>query len=98
MFASIDKTIEDAKADADFYRYNKFKTKEEYDDWYTKSLIILQKYHPDEDPEKIKKALDYFDIQHGLLYHYERPPSVFTDEEEELFASIKQKKIKEPKI
>ena len=97
MFSSIGKTIEDAKADADFYRYNTFKSKEDYEDWYNKSLIILQKHHPDMDPAEVKKQLDYFDIQHGLLYHYERPPSVFTEEEEELFATIKQKKIIESK-
>jgi hypothetical protein len=92
MLSYHNKTIYDLKNDSDFYYKNKL-TSEQYFEWYEWSLNLLYQNFPNRKQEDIKKEFDFFDITRGLLYIYERPVSVWTEEDEKEFNEIKQKRI-----
>lgn len=92
MLSYHNKTINDIKEDPDFYRKYKLKP-EEYLEWYNWSLNLLYKNLPHMPQQDIKKSFDLFDITHGLLYIYEAPVTIWSEEEEKAFKEIKQKRI-----
>jgi hypothetical protein len=92
MLSYHNKTIYDIKEDPDFYRKYKLKP-EEYLEWYEWSLNLLYKNFPHMPQQDIKKSFDLFDITHGLLYIYKVPEMKWSEEEEEAFKQIKQKRV-----
>lgn len=92
MLNIIGKSKEDIVNDPDFYFNNKL-TKEQYERWYNNSLNLLYENLPNSSQVDIKKALDLFDIKWGLLYINERPQAAWSEEAEEAFKDIKQKRL-----
>ena len=92
MLSYHNKTIYDLKNDSDFYYKNKL-TSEQYFEWYEWSLNLLYQNFPNRKQEDIKKEFDLFDITHGLLYIYKVPEMKWSEEEEEAFKQIKQKRV-----
>jgi hypothetical protein len=92
MVSYCNKTLDDLKNDPEFYYKNKL-TNDQYFEWYNWSLNLLYQTFPNRKQEDIKKEFDFFDITRGLLYIYERPVTIWTEEEESLFNGIKQKRI-----
>jgi hypothetical protein len=92
MLSYCNKTLDDLKNDPEFYYKNKL-TSDQYFEWYEWSLNLLYQNFPNRKQEDIKKEFDFFDITRGLLYIYERPATVWTEEDEKAFSEIKQKRL-----